>query len=170
MTEADGGRTMAMYIPSADALFVHIPKTGGSWITAVLEESGLGHRVHSVRADVTVRHGLPADLPEARFRFLFVRHPVSWYESWWKYQAGRWIAFEQDRWHPQRMLQPCAADDFGQFVRNCLEREPAYVTRLYEWYVGPPEWTEELLHRVRQVEKGALRRFYEDGMTHHETS
>ena len=116
--------------------FVHIPKTGGRWIKSVLATL-TGYQ------EPSERHGLYRwHLPQADFSFAFVRHPVSWYESWWKFQAGKWVPFHDwyncpQGWHPQTVLRDCCSDDFREFVRQCLAVEPGYVTRLYEWFVGP---------------------------------
>ena len=75
------------------------------------------------------------------FRFCFVRHPGSWYESYFKYQTTvGWLKSNQlnpDGWHRWRGLDQCASDDFCTFVRNCIRWQPAYLTRMYEWYAGP---------------------------------
>jgi len=66
------------------------------------------------------------------------RTPRSWYESWWRFQSGYLGSFEPGVWHPQRTIETYGKDDFAMFIRRCIERQPGYVTRLYEWYVGPP--------------------------------
>jgi hypothetical protein len=130
---------MAVHLVDSNALFLHIPKTGGQWIEQALVACGIRTAQPRTRSGVSWRHPLPADLlGQFEFTFTFVRHPVSWYESWWKFQATLWWNFEPGVWHPQRDLEPCASDDFSTFIRRCIEREPGYVTRLYEWYIGPP--------------------------------
>jgi hypothetical protein len=102
------------------AIFLHIPKTGGTWVTQALMEQGLVRcSFGDKHADmVRVLHPLTftpigrtrlrtfakrlLSLPRRRavvrsdFRFCFVRHPTAWYESYWKWQRtgapyhGRW--------------------------------------------------------------------------------
>ncbi len=130
---------MAIVLKETRALFVHIPKTGGTWVEAVFNKLGIANQRAPHSPAASVRHATLDQLPgDYDFRFAFVRHPVAWYESWWKFQAGAWRRFEQGRWHPQRVLENCADDDFSQFVMNCLEHQPAYVSRMYEWFLGPP--------------------------------
>lgn len=146
------------------AVFLHVPKTGGTWITQVLEESGLaayefGHK-HADFEHVINHHrqgsgrdilrslvrtramGVDRARPELKaFKFCFVRHPIKWYESWWKYMTGRgWNNWGDDDtfdWHPCSVLNGLGDPDFNQFMRNVIEKRPGYVTEMYGWYVRP---------------------------------
>lgn len=99
--------------------FLHIPKTGGSWVSEVLHEQGLvagyvGHKhadydltlfneriISGTVVPVVLREGwnrIQAAItgnrkPERhRFRFAFVRHPLAWYESHWLFtQSLDWV-------------------------------------------------------------------------------
>src|SRR4030095_16287717 len=42
-------------------------------------------------------------------------------------------------WHPQRCLEPFAQLPFLEHVEQVLRHQPGYVTRLYEWMMGPPD-------------------------------
>jgi hypothetical protein len=129
---------LSVRLVSSNALFLHIPKTGGSWVEHVLPRLGIEIEQPVTIPGVTFRHSLlPMFRDEYLFKFTFLRHPLSWYESWWKFQAGTWTDFEPGVWHPQRCLEKCRSDDFSEFVRRCIENEPGYVSRMYEWYIGP---------------------------------
>jgi hypothetical protein len=131
---------MALHLVDANALFIHIPKTGGVWIEDALAACGIETAPPPRRQGVSWRHPLPTDiLGTYDFTFAFVRHPVAWYESWWRFQRGHGQLFEPGMWHPQRPIEPYGTDDdFATFIRRCIEHQPGYVTRMYEWYVGPP--------------------------------
>ncbi len=162
------------------AVFLHVPKTGGSWVTQVLQEQGLVRKEFShIHADlVRVRFyangaraatrssyewlksrvprgwkALPAvqrlkktgeAISDARFPFCFcfVRHPLDWYESWWRYMCGRsgaqWAA-ESDltSWHPCGRLRTLGDPDFATFVRNVQRQSPGFVTELFSLYTQP---------------------------------
>jgi hypothetical protein len=128
---------VTLILPEAKALFVHIPKTGGNWVKRALERAGVHCHPANRRQGISIHCPPQFCLDSYDFAFAFVRHPLSWYESWWKYQQGKWTRFESDSWHPQRCIEACANDDFNAFVAACLAQQPAYVTRLYEWYCGP---------------------------------
>ena len=127
--------------PEKVGLFLHIPKTGGVWLSEVAKSivgsdqvalcsSRCGNGHHSLLRDVVNRYDVS---------FSMVRHPVSWYESWWSFQAGSWV--ENSRragWWSVSPTERCASDDFDTFVRLMLKWEPGFVSRMYEWYLGPP--------------------------------
>jgi len=144
------------------AVFLHIPKTGGSWVEKALKAIGQTERLlYHRHADMTrvmnyaklepppKRKGLarwfkyrgharPASMTTP-FRFCFVRHPLQWYESWWRYMEGKmWKHWGRegsaDDWHPSSPLNGLGDPDFNQFVRNVARARPGYVTELYSRY------------------------------------
>ncbi len=130
---------MSVCLRQSGALFLHIPKTGGSWVEFALGQAGLEIEQAQTMEGVSWRHSLVSmNVREYPFVFSFVRHPLSWYESWWKFQAGIWKVYEPGCWHPQRILERCESDDFCEFIRLVIRHEPGYVSRMYEWYIGPP--------------------------------
>ncbi len=145
------------------AIFLHIPKTGGKWVADVLTRSGhvkrkLSHKhcgIHQLYSPTN------RDAPRTLKRFLrgtgrasvsgprpylfcFVRNPLSWYESWFRYMSQpemNWRNYGHEidlrRWHPNSMLNGLGAADFNQFIRNVIAKRPGYVTELYGWYTTP---------------------------------
>ncbi len=112
----------ARLLPS-NALFLHIPKTGGSWVEQALREIGVQIEQPATIPGVTFRHSLLSMFQERYpYVFTFVRHPLGWYESWWKYQSGAWIVWEPGVWHPQRSLEKCRSGDFSDLIRFCIIR------------------------------------------------
>jgi len=144
------------------AVFLHIPKTGGSWVEKALKAIGQTQRLlYHRHTDMTrvmnyaklepppkrkglarwFNYGRPAQ-PERMttpFRFCFVRNPLHWYESWWRYMEGkRWKYWGREGvaedWHPCSPLNGLGDPDFNQFVRNVARARPGYVTELYSRY------------------------------------
>lgn len=155
------------------AEFLHIPKTGGSWVETVLDQNGLidrylGHKHATYDANLLgatltgrdqvrraaktvfgrlVRLGRAPHKPRPReethppvtepLRFCFVRHPLAWLESFWRYQSGRgWkrlqgVEGSPDYWHPMAVLNGLGGGEFVPFVENLLARRPGYVSELF---------------------------------------
>ena len=152
------------------AEFLHIPKTGGNWVKSVLEENELiSKNVGHAHADYDrnlFRHTLnewqhlreSIKLVQEKllrgfgysensdsgdvFRFCFVRHPLSWYESWWKYMGAKnWPYWgtqnSKKSWHPNSTLNGLGSTDFNEFVRNVVRERPGYVSELLFAYTKP---------------------------------
>lgn len=147
---------------SGGAVFLHIPKTGGSWVERVLTELGLvieksGHEhadfdrilysdrllpakslcLRLIRKKLSEMVGQAQDMPTPKF--CFVRNPFSWYESWWRYMKGcGWNDWGKVNsgvyWHPNAALNGLGSDDFNTFVMNVVRSRPGYVTELYYSY------------------------------------
>jgi len=111
--------------------FLHVPKTGGSWVKQAIIAAGIPAREHS-REGYT--HLGIADCPEpGLFRFAFVRNPLGLYRSYWQYKMTV-------GWDPANALdQRCRSDDFATFVSAVLLAFPGIYARSLCDYVGPPE-------------------------------
>jgi len=148
--------------------FLHIPKTGGVWVVTALRAAGIakkrrGHE-HATfdRAeieDLTLDGSLPMRmaviwarvlrkyhlLGKPRRSFCFVRHPLRWYESYWRYQMDQgnlpW-GYENTAcyWHPASALNGTMSQDFNEFVSNVISKAPGFFTSLYFAYAKP--WVE----------------------------
>lgn len=154
------------------ALFLHVPKTGGNWVTKVLQESGLvEYSLGPKHADVNhlfvrrsggmigsagyvhhekellnymLKKRLGLLSKEKSFMFCFVRHPLAWLESWFKYMSQpthNWLYWGDERdvekWHPNSILNGLGDVDFNQFVQNVIRKRPGYVTEMFGWYTTP---------------------------------
>jgi hypothetical protein len=149
-------------------VFLHVPKTGGTWVKHFLQEldliqAPLGHQ-HSdwersfwhdkLHHDLKVVRYIvrrtvkspraPARISPDSFRFCFIREPLKWYESYWRFMVGlnwNWKTWgdESDpyKWHPCAMLNDLESDDFNTFVSNVNKKRPGFVTEMYGWYVRP---------------------------------
>lgn len=150
-------------------LFLHIPKTGGSWVRHVLREQGLVKmewphphpdldrvlnfpRYYPLHfAKQSIKHQSLKLHQEIRssYKFCFVRHPHSWYESYWRFMRGRnWKSFHEERqterafvlkrpWHPNAHLEQIDSKSFKGFMQTVLDEYPGYLTQMYGWYAPP---------------------------------
>ena len=155
------------------SIFLHVPKTGGTWTYHILSQLKLirrpaGRNVGG-HSDYTRAVFFPKNKPRWRdwsdprnltfknvmesgrhaalpFTFCFVRHPVSWYESSWRFfptvpeaKRAMWVNVEGyiKRWHPFRVGCLCLHADFNEYVRNLLKMFPGYVTWIYSQFAAP---------------------------------
>lgn len=120
------------------SLYVHYPKTGGTFVREILKrycktdriESDLYHSSHLTLDKI--------DLREFDFTFGTVRNPVEWYQSAWKFlndflKNGK---FREDEWNPLVPMESCYHADFNRFIENCLEQHPAYYSESLKLYMG----------------------------------
>jgi hypothetical protein len=147
---------MTYWVRDKRVLFVHIPRTGGLWWHYSFKHLDIPGSLFGWNYRprwVVKRHTLPGNFYRNCTRKVdlictIVRHPISLYESWWK-----WInrAFETDKssrrdskiwnpdgvWNPAKHLLRLWSPDFNAWMTAVMEEQPAYFTRLFEWYAGP---------------------------------
>lgn len=163
------------------SVFLHVPKTGGLFVTEVLEGLGLvERRIHHIHADATAvaRHVMPFAAfchdvtwqakalvplawkkrthrrlrrpeqptnPAARTKtatFCFVRDPMKWYESFWRYMCEHdWFEYGDPmnplEPHPWARLRGLGSHDFNQFMRGVIRTNPGYVSEMFARYTPP---------------------------------
>jgi hypothetical protein len=134
---------MAFLLPRS--VFIHVPKTGGQWVTAALPPAGVPLE------QLGVVHTSPDEIedePERRrraFVFAVVRHPLTWYQSRWAHQTDdEWEPIDALDWFTPRWIEfwaefreHCASFDFQEFVRLCVAHYPeGLVSTLYEAYTA----------------------------------
>jgi hypothetical protein len=144
------------------AVFLHVPKTGGCFVQKVLRHLDLVgrpigdhnshdrvfwydrfHRDEKVARNLVRRAlGWIPRVSPSGFRFCFVREPLSWYVSCWRFMESRKWKREGDEanpyhWNPLEMLNGLGSSDFNEFVSNVNRKRPGFVTELYGWYARP---------------------------------
>ncbi len=123
-------------------MFYHIPKTGGLWVEKAMQAAGLlcepCQEVGGHPWALTGRHATPDGVAEAdRFSFAFVRHPLTWYRSFWAYRMML-RNFSPNRDGARFPPDACWTEPFERFVQLCLEMYPeGWVGSLYRCYLGP---------------------------------
>jgi hypothetical protein len=126
--------------------FLHIPKTGGWWVTEALPAAGV-----QVKEFARSAHATLAEMPAGPdlFTFAFVRHPLDWWQSYW-------AARKSGRWDPG----PCpsgfnavpADGGFLDFIEEVLKLAPSACSSLYETYVGcPPDLSIDFVGRQENL-------------------
>lgn len=148
---------MSRFLKDTKALFLHIPRTGGSWVERAMRMMQLPcARWTTVKADWLPKKHLyfPQYVKNARkkvnFQWTIIRHPVDYWQAIW-----RWMTDVKQRhrhklshcltewkWHPQARAIENYDPSFDKWVERMLEDQGAWATRNYFMYIGPPggEW------------------------------
>lgn len=122
---------MALLLPHS--IFIHVPKTGGSWVRKAIAHAGIPHTELLCRRSTRLgsllfpaangkrswnhnctHDGLRDIDPGDRFTFGFVRHPLSFYQSYWRHKIR--IGWDTEN----RFDRLNQAPDFSTFVENTL--------------------------------------------------
>ena len=112
-------------------IYIHIPKTGGTWVTKLLQKEGrvleIANPTHLTLTELLEDpayagwEGLPA--------FTFLRHPLSWYKSYFAYRTrfgwAKGSGLDRDCWNA----------DFSTFVLRASEQHPGYLGDSYGRFV-----------------------------------
>jgi hypothetical protein len=115
-------------VVTAGIRFLHVPKTGGIWVTGAMFASG----VAAWRPESLPFHADLADSREYadRFTFAFVRHPLAFWRSYWGYRM-------REGWDPDSDLdRQAASPDFEEFVNRVIEFAPGGAEATFERFVG----------------------------------
>jgi len=145
------------FLSEQQLLFLHIPRTGGTWIESAIEMTvGKGNYERWLFAQpesIPKKHGMLPHLKSDRMNrarnvFTFVRHPKAYYESTWKYLsdirrvAMRTLLFKgkyktEWKWHPHHTAAVHYLPTFDDWVFLMTKHEPMWYTRMVEAYIGP---------------------------------
>lgn len=154
---------MARFLNDPPILIQHIPRTGGTWIqyaveslyaddeyARVLRGGDLAtnprswHPTWAPKKHCLLHHYYAGRIPPDAVIACFVRHPLAYYESTWRYleRIGRAKRLHicQSRkwpWHPQREPAEKWLPDFNAWAMRMTEEVPGWATRLFEAYTGP---------------------------------
>jgi hypothetical protein len=117
-------------------LFLHVPKTGGTWVSAALAAAGVEFAPLWTRLGPGSRGHATLEQCRAyrddRFSFAYVRHPLDLLRS-------RWAGSMRDGWPENRLLHAARADDFATFAERVVARYPGFMSRRFEEFTGPAD-------------------------------
>jgi len=119
---------MAIYSPKL--VYLHPPKTGGTYITHLLRKTtkvtDLGHQHINFPELYRIRK---EEWFSDKYIFTTIRHPITWYQSRWAFRI-------KTGWKAQHPLDfNCASNDFCTFVENVLKYKPdGWFTHIMQGY------------------------------------
>ena len=134
-------------------LYLHIPKTGGNWLSKIIRDHGcvlrsLEHKHATydlvsgrLRARSFIERKLTLRGVENMQYMAVVRNPLTWYESWFKYQTSNnfrdWGEVGNPlKWHVMSSINSVKQNDFNEFVLAINQVHPGFVTSLYAAYTA----------------------------------
>lgn len=135
-----------MAVETPHGLFIHIPKSGGRWVSETMVALVPG--AQWVDDKTNDAHAMPQRDKQA---FVFVRHPVSWMSSLWHHRARK-----NFNWHVQNTRgQPavelevrCGNNDFRGFMENIAAR-PGVVTEYVQHWAS--HYSDPLFGRMEHI-------------------
>lgn len=97
-------------------VFLHTPKTGGTWASSILKSLGCEKIGDTHITFPAIYEFLSEDDLKTRAIITTIRHPVSWYASRWAFRLST-------GWDMEHVLDyTCAVNDFNEFVRNACKK------------------------------------------------
>jgi len=133
-------------------LFSHIPKTGGQWVENVLNHlAGRKERIYPpAYPGIEARHAAPSQV-RGKFDYVFtvIRHPLTWLESWYRYQMAaakrrstrHWRKYGITNIHPiewANAIEPTKSHVFSEYIDNYLRLTPGGYSTMCDKFIGPP--------------------------------
>lgn len=138
-----------MSLVTPRTVFIHVPKTGGSSVRALIAAAGIPCS-ESGPFEIEDHYGLPElraahpELERDRLSFGFVRHPVAWLKSRWAWAmvTGFEKKIEREPAAAAHWMASCWSEEFETFAELYLERQAGVATRtmfgmLGVWNLGP---------------------------------
>jgi hypothetical protein len=109
-------------------VYLHLPKTGGFWVRDAIRASGTPNYVGPMH--------VPADqlLPAVgdRYSFTFVRHPLTWWRSFWAHSSARGWPSSLEPFH--NVINCCVWYSYQEFMTKVLNDIPGEYTRIVGRY------------------------------------
>ncbi len=122
--------------------FLHIPKTGGTWVFNVLSRSGL------VRVTIGQAHNFGH---HEKWAFTVVRDPVQWWLSLWRQRVDS--GFEgMGAEHPLYPLACLDTTDIEVWIDRAAREFPGFCGQLYQQYVGRSKFVLQTEHLAEQLQ------------------
>ena len=131
---------MAFILKKHNLVFLHPPKTGGNWLTKVFRDQNLiKEKIQHKHAtyDLLVGHLNHYEKRIDSF-FTVIRNPLTWYESWYKYQfSNNFRDYSNDDWHSiSAIARIKEKGDFNVFMEKVNRMIPGFCCNLFYQYLG----------------------------------
>jgi len=133
------------------AVFVHIPKTGGTTVSKYLFDQ-FGKKIMRVNGK-KVGHIPVGFIEKDLFRFAFIRDPHKWWESVYKMLLStKRDMFYYAGFQPLSIVHPLICNDFNKFIERIIEHLPGFYCQLLKMYIGHQYDGLEFVGRTERLE------------------
>ena len=148
-------------------IFLHIPKTGGSYTRAIISSLSLGHNeISDFHAWFNkIPNNIIDSMPDGSLIWGLVRHPVTWYQSRWAHRCA-------NGWCPENSFDyDCVSNDFNKFVNNCLDMHPeGWLSQKYtKYFSGIPHRFKEYIGKYEDLDNSIKHALIESGTLYSES-
>lgn len=135
--------------------FLHIPKTGGTWVKNAIIASGIPAREFNIDGNPHIGYKYCPE-PE-KYMFAFVRHPLAFYRSYWLFKMT-------DGWDPKNVMDnECKSNDFNIFIANVLSKYPQIYSKFVFSFIGYPEQKIRFVGRFENLVEDLIKALNEAG-------
>lgn len=108
-------------------IFVHVPRCGGNYVRRLVDEFANQNAIDLLIQEVGPPHvnalGLPLDVMAGHVSFCIVRHPLTWYISYFGYRLIK-------SWRDEPLDICCEMAKFAPFVKKALIYFSGYYTQM----------------------------------------
>lgn len=111
------------------AIFLHIPKCGGTWVRNYLNETKL--TVREIEPEHINAHTIREKIdPTEDIICCFVRHPLTWYASYWQHRQQ--LVTRRDGGPIDNIVDL----PFTDFIEGILKDYPGYLSKFFDTYTN----------------------------------
>lgn len=146
---------------NGDFIFVHIAKTGGTFFREAVNMVGIPNKEVSPKHS-SIKETMDVYEEKQAVAIAFVRHPVEWYASRWRYgmmtHFGEKIKYQESA--KKHWMAPVWSENLNVFVENTLEMYPQGIASKYFYdMTNTVEIKADVLMKVFQYETLAVNTF-----------
>lgn len=146
--------------------FIHIPKCGGTFLNNVLNRLELVYIMHRQPQNGHLYLHQMRDI-EGKYNFTFVRHPYTWWPSFWNWSKKDRFSFMErkcpdfDTWIVD--YGPFWMGQYTRLIQRYVGEDPLYPCKYKIDYVGKSETLkEDLLTALTNAKENVNQNTYSD--------